>query len=156
MCIVSNLILPDQYLGISVPGQMFSDEYDKRAIDRTYLSTGLLGGGAVTSPLIPWNTCGIYCMSILGVGALAYAPYAFFDIAMVVVTVVWGFFVAHKVKAEAPFVAKEAASEASLARDEEQPCLQRDDRSHCRAGGRELFGIITNNGGPLFPGARAF
>ena len=120
MCIVSNLILPDQYLGISVPGQMFSDEYDKRAIDRTYLSTGLLGGGAVTSPLIPWNTCGIYCMSILGVGALAYAPYAFFDIAMVVVTVVWGFFVAHKVKAEAPFVAKEAASEASLARDEEQ------------------------------------
>ena len=120
MCIVSNLILPDQYLGISVPGQMFSDEYDKRAIDRTYLSTGLLGGGAVTSPLIPWNTCGIYCMSILGVGALAYAPYAFFDIAMVVVTVVWGFFVAHKVKAEAPEVVAERFSVEGLARDEEQ------------------------------------
>lgn len=120
MCIVSNLILPDQYLGISVPGQMFSDEYDKRAIDRTYLSTGLLGGGAVTSPLIPWNTCGIYCMSILGVGALAYAPYAFFDIAMVVVTVVWGFFVAHKVKAEAPEVVAERSSVEGLARDEEQ------------------------------------
>ena len=120
MCIVSNLILPDQYLGISVPGQMFSDEYDKRAIDRTYLSTGLLGGGAVTSPLIPWNTCGIYCMSILGVGALAYAPYAFFDIAMVATTIVWGFFVAHKVKQEAPRVIAERASAESLARDEEQ------------------------------------
>lgn len=120
MCIVSNLILPDQYLGISVPGQMFSDEYDKRAIDRTYLSTGLLGGGAVTSPLIPWNTCGIYCMSILGVGALAYAPYAFFDIAMVAVTVVWGFLVAGKVKRDAPQVIAERTSEEGIARAEQQ------------------------------------
>lgn len=120
LCIVSNLILPDQYLGISVPGQMFSDEYDKRNIDRTYLSTGLLGGGAVTSPLIPWNTCGIYCMSILGVGALAYAPYAFFDIAMVAVTIVWGFFVAHKVQQAAPQVAAERKTPETIARDEEQ------------------------------------
>ena len=39
---------------------------------------------------------------------------------MVVVTVVWGFFVAHKVKAEAPEVVAERFSVEGLARDEEQ------------------------------------
>lgn len=112
-CVLSNLILPDQYLGISVPGQMFSDEYDKRGVDRTYLANGLLGGGAVTSPLIPWNTCGIYCTGILGVGAIAYAPYAFFDIVMVVVTAIAGFVTSGKVKREMQENLQAASHEAS-------------------------------------------
>lgn len=115
-CIISNVVLPDQYLGISVPGQMFSGEYDKRGIDRTRLSNALLGSGAVTSPLIPWNTCGIYCMSILGVSALAYAPFAFFDIVVVVVTIAAGFFVSGKVRRES-----EAAHAASQSTTNEVP-----------------------------------
>ncbi len=34
-------------------------------------------GGAITSPLVPWNTCGIYCSGILGVATMSYLPYAF-------------------------------------------------------------------------------
>lgn len=92
-CIGVNVILPDQYLGISVPGQMFVHEYDRREIPRPNLSRTLLCSGAVTSPLIVWNTCGIYCAEILQVGVLEYLPYAYLSILLPVLTVVadfWG------------------------------------------------------------------
>lgn len=75
-CVSMNVVLPDQYLGIAVPGQMMLQEYDRRGLPRTNLAATLLGSGAVTSPLVPWNTCGIYCAGLLGVGALEYAPFA--------------------------------------------------------------------------------
>ena len=90
-CIGMNIVLPDQFLGISVPGQMFAAEYDKRGMSRTGLGRTLLAGGAVTSPLVPWNTCGIYCASLLGVGALSYGPYAFFSLALPVLMIIYGF-----------------------------------------------------------------
>lgn len=100
-CVFMNLILPDQYLGISMPGQMYDDEYDKRGYERVSLGAILLGGGAVTSPLIPWNTCGIYCMTILGVAPLAYAPYAFFGFIVPVLIVLIGFGITIKRKVKA-------------------------------------------------------
>ena len=91
-CIFMNIILPDQYLGISMPGQMYAETYEKRGISKVELAAPLLGGGAVTSPLIPWNTCGIYCMTILGVSPTAYAPYAFFGMILPVITILFGLF----------------------------------------------------------------
>lgn len=79
-CVCMNIILPDQYLSISVPGQMYAEEYTRRGMTRVDLSRALLCGGAVTSPLIPWNTCGIYCSGILGVSTFQYLPYAFLGI----------------------------------------------------------------------------
>ena len=76
-CVCMNMILPDQYLGISVLGQMYAEEYDRRGMSRVDLSRALLCGGAITSPLVPWNRCGIYCFGILGVATLSYLPYAF-------------------------------------------------------------------------------
>lgn len=103
MCVCMNALLPDQYLGISVPGQMLSGEYDKRGFGRDELARVLLGGGAVTSPLVPWNTCGVYCLGILGVSALHYAPFAVFDIVMPLLVVASSFVVARK-RAVAPVV----------------------------------------------------
>ncbi len=91
-CIFMNTVLPDQYLGISMPAQMYADEYDRRGISRADLGATLLGGGAVTSPLVPWNTCGIYCMTILGVSPVLYAGYAFYGMLLPVVMILWGFF----------------------------------------------------------------
>ncbi len=88
-CVAMNVVLPDQFLGISVPGQMFSEEYDRRGMTHVDLGRTLLAGGAVTSPLIPWNTCGIYCSSILGVGAMSYAPYAFLSLGLPVLMVLY-------------------------------------------------------------------
>ena len=90
-CIFMNTILPDQYLAISMPGQMYGDEYDKRGLSREELGSTVLGGGAVTSPLVPWNTCGIYCMTILGVSPLQYGRYALFGLILPVVTVLRSF-----------------------------------------------------------------
>ena len=90
-CVCMNIVLPDQFLGISVPGQMFAEEYDRRGMSRAGLGRTLLAGGAVTSPLVPWNTCGIYCSSILGVGAMAYGRYAFLCLALPVLMIVLGY-----------------------------------------------------------------
>jgi len=90
-CIGMNIVLPDQFLGISVPGQMFGEEYDRRGMSRLNLGRTLLAGGAVTSPLVPWNTCGIYCSSILGIGAAAYSRYAFLCLLLPLLMIVVGF-----------------------------------------------------------------
>jgi NhaC family Na+:H+ antiporter len=90
-CVFMNAILPDQYLGISVPGQMYAEEFDKRGVGRDDLGTCLLAGGAATSPLIPWNTCGIYCSGLLGIGALSYLTSSYFCLLLPIVTIVMGY-----------------------------------------------------------------
>lgn len=75
-CVVVNTFLMDQYMGISLTGQIYGKEYRKRNIEPLQLSSTLLCGGAVTSPIIPWNTCGIYCAGILGISTVQYLPYA--------------------------------------------------------------------------------
>jgi NhaC family Na+:H+ antiporter len=94
-CVFMNAILPDQYLGISVPGQMYAEEFDKRGVDRADLGTCLLAGAGATSPLIPWNTCGIYCSSLLGIGALSYLTASYFCLIFPVVTIILGYLTRH-------------------------------------------------------------
>lgn len=79
-CIVFNLITSDQYLSIVVPGKMMADSYRKRGLKPEVLSRALEDSATVTSPLIPWNTCGATQARVLGVSTWAYAPYAFFCI----------------------------------------------------------------------------
>lgn len=88
-CALMNIILPDQYLAISMPGQMYAGSFDRKHLSRSQLGAVILGGGAVTSPLVPWNTCGIYCMSILSVHPLVYAPCAYFSLILPAVTVLF-------------------------------------------------------------------
>lgn len=90
-CVFMNAVLPDQYLGISVPGQMYAEEFDKRGVSRDDLGTCLLAGAGATSPLIPWNTCGIYCSGLLGISALSYLTSSFFCLLWPVVTIVMGY-----------------------------------------------------------------
>ena len=40
------------------------------------LSRSLEDSGTLTSALVPWNTCGLYQASVLGVSTMSYAPYA--------------------------------------------------------------------------------
>ena len=90
-CIGINAVLPDQYLGIAVSGQMYAGEYEKRGLSHNTLGNVLGAGAAVTSPLIPWNTCGAYMTAILGVNALSYAPFAFFNLLLPIVVIIIGF-----------------------------------------------------------------
>jgi len=79
-CIFFNLTASDQYLAIVVPGRMFANTYEKRNLAPENLSRTLEDSGTVTSVLIPWNTCGAYQSSVLGVPTLIYLPYCFFNI----------------------------------------------------------------------------
>lgn len=78
-CIVSNIFLGDQYLSIAMPGRMFKSAFDEAGLHPRMLSRSLEDSGTLVSVLIPWNTCGAYHMTVLGVSTIAYAPYAFLN-----------------------------------------------------------------------------
>ncbi|MEZ7278800.1 Na+/H+ antiporter NhaC [Pseudoalteromonas sp. 68 DY56-GL68] len=79
-CIGTNAVAADQYIAIVVPGRMFKEEYEKRGLKPVNLSRTLEDGGTITSPLIPWNTCGAYMQSVLLINPFDYALYAFFNL----------------------------------------------------------------------------
>ncbi len=87
--IICNVLMPDQYIGIALPGRMYSEEYDKHKIDHRKLGAALAAGGVATSSLVPWNTCGNFMAGILGVSAFYYAPYAFFNLILPFLTVLF-------------------------------------------------------------------
>ena len=75
----SNILTADQYISIVMPGRMFKEEFENRGFAPENLSRALEDGGTVTSPLIPWNTCGAYMQSVLMVNPLEYAVYCVFN-----------------------------------------------------------------------------
>ncbi|MEZ7885205.1 MAG: Na+/H+ antiporter NhaC [Bacteroidales bacterium] len=87
-CIFVNLTLSDQYMGILIPGKMFSETYNKKGLRPELLSRTLEDGSTVTSVLIPWNTCGIVQSSVLNVATLAYLPYCFFNLMTPIITII--------------------------------------------------------------------
>ncbi|WGH74077.1 Na+/H+ antiporter NhaC [Tenacibaculum tangerinum] len=78
-CLGLNVVASDQYLAIVIPGKMFKQAYEDKGLAPENLSRTLEDSGTVTSVLIPWNTCGAYQSSVLGVGVGEYALYAFFN-----------------------------------------------------------------------------
>ena len=78
-CLGLNAIASDQYLAIVIPGKMFKKAYEDRGLAPENLSRTLEDSGTVTSVLIPWNTCGAYQSSVLGVGVGEYFIYAIFN-----------------------------------------------------------------------------
>lgn len=90
-CIGANIITSDQYIALVLPGRMYKLEYERRHLDMRNLSRTLEDAGTVTSPLIPWNTCGAYMAGTLGVATFAYLPYCFFNLINPFVAVLYGF-----------------------------------------------------------------
>jgi NhaC family Na+:H+ antiporter len=91
-CGVLNVTASDQYLAIVVPGRMFKDVYRERGLAPENLSRTLEDSGTVTSVLVPWNTCGAYQSSVLGVATGDYFIYAFFNLISPLMTLVYAWF----------------------------------------------------------------
>lgn len=87
-CIVTNVLLADQYVAIVLPGRMFKPAFDERGLHPRMLSRTLEDSGTMTSVLIPWNTCGAYHAGVLGVPAVQYLPYAFLNYLNPIVAIV--------------------------------------------------------------------
>jgi NhaC family Na+:H+ antiporter len=90
-CIATNILTADQYMSIVMPGRMYKEEYERRGLAPVNLSRTLEDGGTITSPLIPWNTCGAYMHGVLNVNPLDYAMYAFFNLINPVLAVIYAY-----------------------------------------------------------------
>jgi len=90
-CIGVNMIAADQYISIVLTGKMYSPAYRKRNLHPKNLSRVLEDSGTLTSPLVPWCTCGAFMSSTLGVATLAYLPYCFLNIINPIVSIIYGY-----------------------------------------------------------------
>ena len=86
----TNVLASDQYIAIVLPGRMFRAEFARRGLDPKNLSRTLEDAGTITSVLVPWNTCGAYMASTLGVATLTYAPFCFFSLINPLVAALYG------------------------------------------------------------------
>ena len=78
-CLALNLTASDQYLSIDVSGKMFEKAFEDKDLAPENLSRTLEDSATVTSALIPWNSCGAYHSSVLGVSVGEYFIYAIFN-----------------------------------------------------------------------------
>jgi Na+:H+ antiporter, NhaC family len=74
-----NVVAGDQYLALVLTGNVFKEEFRSRGIAPQSLSRQIEDTATVTSPLVPWNSCGAYAAGVLGITTLAYLPFAFFN-----------------------------------------------------------------------------
>ena len=73
-----NTLLPDQYPAITLSTQMYSEKFKQLNTPDTVWANIVNSSAGITSVLIPWNTCAVYMVTVLGVSCVSYAPYAFF------------------------------------------------------------------------------
>jgi NhaC family Na+:H+ antiporter len=86
-----NIIAGDQYIAIVLPARMFMVEFRNRGLHPETLATAVENSGTVTSPLIPWNSCGAYMTATLGVSTFLYFPYCFFNFINPILAMIFGF-----------------------------------------------------------------
>ena len=87
-CIFTNIVTGDQYLAIVMPGRMYKEEYEKRDLAAKNLSRAIEDSATVTSPLIPWTTCGSYMLATLGLNPIAFLPFAFFNLLSPIISLI--------------------------------------------------------------------
>ena len=86
-----NIVAGDQYIALVLPSRIFRAEFERRGLAPQNLSRLAADSGTVTSPLVPWNSCGAFMGAVLGVATLSYLPFAIFNIASPLLSVVYGF-----------------------------------------------------------------
>ena len=90
-CLASNATMPEQYISLVLPGRMYAKEYKERGLHPKTLSNALESSGTILSPLIPWNTCGAFIVSVLGVKTMHYLPWAVFNYVTPIVVLLLSF-----------------------------------------------------------------
>ncbi len=81
-CLLSNVSMPEQYISVIIPGRMFAPIYKQKKLHPKTLSNAIESSGTLSSVLIPWNTCGIFMATVLGVSTIDYLWYCIFNLSM--------------------------------------------------------------------------
>lgn len=87
----TNATASEQYISILLPGRMYAKAYQDKGLHPKNLSRALEDGGTVTSPFVPWNTCGVFIMATLAVHPFDYAPYAVLNYAVPIIGIILAF-----------------------------------------------------------------
>jgi NhaC family Na+:H+ antiporter len=93
-----NIVAADQYMAIVLTGNIYKKEFEDRGISPESLARQIEDTATVTSPLIPWNSCGAYMAATLGIATMAYLPYCFFNLLNVAISFIYdliGFQIKH-------------------------------------------------------------
>jgi NhaC family Na+:H+ antiporter len=90
-CLGVNIVTGDQYMSLVLPGQMWKSEFAKHNLANVNLSRTLEDAGTLTSPLIPWNACGVYMAGTLAVATIGYLPYCFFNLINPIMALLFAF-----------------------------------------------------------------
>ena len=102
-----NVVAGDQYIALVLPARVFRNEFARRGLAPTNLSRLAADSATVTSPLIPWNSCGAFMGAVLGVSAFRYLPFAIFCYASPALSVLYGI-TGFKIEKTAPAEAGQA------------------------------------------------
>jgi NhaC family Na+:H+ antiporter len=86
-----NVIAGDQYVADVLPSRAYRDAFASHGLTPRMLSRTVEDTGTVTSPLVPWNSCGAYMTGVLGVPTMEYLPFAFFNLINPIIALVFGF-----------------------------------------------------------------
>lgn len=86
-----NVVAGDQYIALVLPSRMYRAEFEKRGLAPQNLSRLAADSATVTSPIVPWNSCGAFMGAVLGVATLAYLPFALFNLLSPLLSVLYGF-----------------------------------------------------------------
>lgn len=86
-----NVVAGDQYIALVLPTRIFRAEFAKRGLAQQNLSRLTADCGTVTSPLVPWNSCGAFMAAVLGVPTLLFLPFCLFSIASPALSVLCGY-----------------------------------------------------------------
>jgi Na+:H+ antiporter, NhaC family len=97
-CIGANIVTSDQYIAVVLPGRLFQPEFLKRGLAPVFLSRVIGDSAIVTSPLVPWNSCGAYMAATLGVPTVGYVAFCFFNVLNPVMTILFSVFAVRVVR----------------------------------------------------------
>lgn len=86
----ANIFTGDQSLSVILPSRMYKDAFIKKGLELKNLSRCSADGGVVTSPLVPWNVCGVFVATTLGVPTMTYLPYCFFCLLSPLICIIAG------------------------------------------------------------------
>ncbi len=127
-CVGMNVLASDQYLAVVVPGRMYREAYARRGLAPKNLSRALEDSGTITSPLIPWNSCGAYMIATLGVAPWSHVPYAFLNVINPLISVFYGYTGLTMARLDAPAVKEDAPAvkEDAPAVKEDAPAVKED------------------------------
>jgi NhaC family Na+:H+ antiporter len=89
--LATGILTADQYMAVVLPGRMFKKAFEQCGLAPVTLSRSVGAAATPTSALIPWNSCGAYMSATLGVATLSYAPYAVFNIASPLLTILFAY-----------------------------------------------------------------